>query len=303
MPKTERTLLKTEISEYPLYARGKVRDVYDLNDKLLIVSTDRVSAFDVILPDGFPGKGRILTQMSLFWFEFLKDVIDSHLITADIGMMPMPLHKYRDILEGRTMLVHKAKRVDIEAIVRGYISGSLWKELQAARQAGKNSVHGFSFASDLKESGKLPEPLFTPSTKAAEGHDENISYEQMVDIIGPETARLCRDKAIAIYKKAADYAITKGIIIADTKFEFGYLGDKFILIDEVLSPDSSRFWPADEYRPGKGQPSFDKQIIRDYLNTLDWDKTPPGPKIPDEIIHKSVARYAEAARMLTGKKL
>lgn len=303
MLETERTLLKTEISEYPLFARGKVRDVYDLDDKLLIVSTDRVSAFDVILPDGLPGKGRILTQMSLFWFDFLKDVVDSHLITADIMQMPKPLHKYRDILDGRTMLVHKAKRVDIEAIVRGYISGSLWKELVAARKSGENSVHGFDFTLDLMESGRLPEPIFTPSTKAAEGHDENISYERMVEIIGPETARLCRDKAIAIYKKAAEYALTKGIIIADTKFEFGFLGDKFILIDEVLSPDSSRFWPVDQYTPGRGQPSFDKQIIRDYLNTLDWDKTPPGPKLPSEIVQKSVARYAEAARMLTGKKL
>jgi phosphoribosylaminoimidazole-succinocarboxamide synthase len=302
MIETEKTLLKTEISEYPLFARGKVRDVYDLDDKLLIVSTDRVSAFDVILPNGLPGKGRILTQMSLFWFDFLKDVIDSHLITADVSQMPEPLHKYREMLAGRAMLVHKAKRVDIEAIVRGYISGSLWKELLVARKSGGNRVHGFDFAPDLKESGKLPEPIFTPSTKAAEGHDENISYDQMVKIIGPETARLCRDKAIAIYKKAADYALTRGIIIADTKFEFGYLGNRFILIDEVLSPDSSRFWPADQYVPGTGQPSFDKQIIRDYLNNLDWDKTPPGPKLPEEIIQKSVARYAEAARKLTGKK-
>ena len=303
MLNTEKTLLKTEIKEYPLFARGKVRDVYDLDDKLLIVSTDRISAFDVILPNGLPGKGRILTQMSLFWFDYSKDVVDSHLITADIMQMPEPLHKYRELLEGRTMLVHKAKRIDIEAIVRGYISGSMWKELVAARKNGSNIVHGFEFSPDLVESGKLPEPIFTPSTKAEEGHDENISFEQMVEIIGPETARLCRDKAIAIYKKAADYALTKGIIIADTKFEFGFRGDKFILIDEVLSPDSSRFWPADHYTPGKGQPSFDKQIIRDYLNTLDWDKTPPGPELPEEIAQKSVARYAEAASMLTGRTL
>ncbi len=303
MLNTEKTLLKTEIEEYPLFARGKVRDVYDLDDKLLIVSTDRISAFDVILPNGLPGKGRILTQMSLFWFDFLNDVVDSHLITADIMQMPKPLHKYQELLDGRTMLVHKAKRIDIEAIVRGYISGSMWKELVAARKAGSSTVHGFKFSADLVESGKLPEPIFTPSTKAAEGHDENISFDKMVEIIGAETANLCRDKAIAIYNKAADYALTKGIIIADTKFEFGFLGDKFILIDEVLSPDSSRFWPADHYIPGKGQPSFDKQIIRDYLNTLDWDKTPPGPELPEEVAQKSVARYAEAARMLTGRTL
>jgi phosphoribosylaminoimidazole-succinocarboxamide synthase len=303
MIEMEQAVIKTEIKEFPLYARGKVRDVYDLDDKLLIVSTDRISAFDVILPNGLTGKGKVLTHMSLFWFDYLKDVIDSHLITANIDEMPPVLNKYKDILDGRTMLVHKAKRVDIEAIVRGYISGSMWKELVAARKNGSNTVHGFEFAPDIVESDKLPEPLFTPSTKADEGHDENISFERMKEIIDPKTAELCREKSIAIYKKAADYALTKGLIIADTKFEFGYHGDNFILIDEVLSPDSSRFWPADEYMPGKGQPSFDKQIIRDYLNTLDWDKTAPGPVLPDEIVEKSMARYREAAQMLTGKKV
>jgi len=294
-------VMSTDIKEYPLFSRGKVRDVYDLDDKLLIVTTDRVSAFDVILPNGIPGKGILLTQMSLFWFDFLKDVVESHLVSADVGQYPEPLHKYKDVLEGRSMLVHKANRVDVECIVRGYISGSMWKELTNVRKEGLNVVHGFEFPTDLKESDKLPEPLFTPSTKADDGHDENISYERMVDEVGNETAELCRDKSIGIYTKAADYARNKGIIIADTKFEFGYLDDRFILIDEVLSPDSSRFWPLDQYSPGKSQPSFDKQFIRDYLAGLDWDKTPPGPKLPDEIVEKSAAKYKEAARLLMEK--
>ncbi|UCD17771.1 MAG: phosphoribosylaminoimidazolesuccinocarboxamide synthase [Candidatus Zixiibacteriota bacterium] len=297
----EKEILQTEIKEYPLFTRGKVRDVYDLGDKLLIVSTDRVSAFDVVLPNGLPGKGKILTQMSRFWFDFLKDITDCHLITADVDGYPEKLHKYRDILEGRSMLVVKARRVDLECIVRGYISGTMWRELVAARKNGSNEVHGFYFAPDLMESGRLPEPIFTPSTKAEEGHDENISFEQSFDIVGRETAQLCRDKSLAIYTAAAEYALTRGIIIADTKFEFGFENDRLILIDEVLSPDSSRFWPAAEYTPGRGQPSFDKQIIRDYLSRLDWDKTPPAPEMPDEIVEKSVARYAEAARLLMRK--
>ncbi|MBN2226293.1 MAG: phosphoribosylaminoimidazolesuccinocarboxamide synthase [candidate division Zixibacteria bacterium] len=296
----EKEVLQTDIKEFPLFRRGKVRDVYDLDDKLLIVSTDRVSAFDVVLPNGFPGKGRILTSMSLFWFEFLADVIPSHLITARMEEYPSELLKHRDVLEGRSMLVTKAERIDLECIVRGYISGSMWKELTVARKNGSNRVHGFEFASDLQESGRLPQPIFTPSTKAEEGHDENISFEQSFDIVGHETAELCRNKSLEIYTKAAEYALTKGIIIADTKFEFGYKDGTFILIDEVLSPDSSRFWPADQYAPGKGQPSFDKQFIRDYLAGLDWDKTPPGPRLPADIVEKSVARYAEAAKLLMG---
>jgi len=294
-------VMKTDITEYPLFSRGKVRDVYDLDDKLLIVTTDRVSAFDVILPNGIPGKGVLLTQMSLFWFDFLKDVVQSHLVSADVTEFPEPLHKYREVLEGRSMLVNKAERIDIECIVRGYISGSMWKELTKARKDGLNEVHGFAFPPDLKESDKLPEPIFTPSTKADDGHDENISFDRMVDEVGRETADMCREKSIGIYSKAADYALTKGIIIADTKFEFGYLDGKFILIDEVLSPDSSRFWPLDQYSPGKAQPSFDKQFIRDYLSGLDWDKTSPGPELPEEIVEKSAAKYKEAARLLMGK--
>jgi phosphoribosylaminoimidazole-succinocarboxamide synthase len=293
-------LLKTDISEYPLKVRGKVRDVYDLGDSLLIVSTDRMSAFDVVMPNGVP-RGKVLTAMSLFWFDFLGDVVENHLITADVDEYPEPLHKYRSQLEGRSMVVIRAERVDCECIVRGYISGSMWKELVAARKKGSNVVHGFEFAPELKESSKLLQPIFTPSTKNEKGHDENISYEQLVGMIGAETAALCRDKSLAIYTKAADYAADRGIIIADTKFEFGFKNKQFILIDEVLSPDSSRFWPADQYQPGRSQPSFDKQPIRDYLDSLDWDKRPPGPRLPDEVVQASVDRYRQVQRLLTGR--
>ena len=223
-------LLRTEIKEYPLMVRGKVRDVYDLGDSLLIVTTDRVSAFDVVLPNGIP-RGKVLTAMSLFWFDFLKGVVDHHLITANVDEYPQPLQKYRQELEGRSMIVVKAERIDCECIVRGYISGSMWKELVTARKGGSNTVHGFEFPADLQESEKLPEPIFTPSTKNEQGHDENISFKQLVALIGEETAVLCKEKSLAIYTKAADYALTKGIIIADTKFEFGFKDGNFILID------------------------------------------------------------------------
>jgi phosphoribosylaminoimidazole-succinocarboxamide synthase len=294
-------VLHTNIGDYPLAVRGKVRDIYDLGDSLLFVASDRISAFDVVMPNGIPGKGQVLTAMSLFWFDFLKDTIDNHLITADIDEFPEPLKKYADILEGRSMIVVKADRVDCECIVRGYISGSMWKEFKQARQAGSNVVHGFEFPPDLQESQKLPRPLFTPSSKNDLGHDENISYQQLVDLIGEETATLCREKSLAIYQKAADYAITKGIIIADTKFEFGFKDGRFILIDEVLSPDSSRFWPVEEYQIGRGQPSFDKQPIRDYLDGLDWSKKPPAPKLPDDVVRASAERYLRAQQLLTGK--
>ncbi len=297
----QKIVLTTDIKEYPLINRGKVRDIYDLGDSLLFIASDRISAFDVVMPNGIPGKGAVLTQMSLFWFDFLADVVDNHLITANVDEYPEPLKQYRDILENRSMIVIKAERVDCECIVRGYISGSMWKELLGVRKKGSNVVHGFKFPADLKESEKLPKTLFTPSTKNDDGHDANISYDQLVEDIGKETAELCREKSIAIYTKAADYAMTKGIIIADTKFEFGFKDGKFILIDEVLSPDSSRFWPMDKYEIGKGQPSFDKQPIRDYLNELKWDKRPPGPVLPDEVIEASAKRYREAQRLLTGK--
>jgi len=294
-------VLSTNITEYPLLRRGKVRDVYDLGDSLLFIASDRISAFDVVMPNGIPGKGRVLTQTSLFWFEFLKDVVANHLITANIDEYPQPLRKYRSELEGRSMLVTKAERVEAECIVRGYISGSMWKELVTAHNKGSNSVHGFDFPPDLQESGKLPVPLFTPSSKNDFGHDENISYEQLVKLVGMETAELCRDKSLAVYRKAADYALTKGIIIADTKFEFGFKNGKFILIDEVLSPDSSRFWPVDKYQVGRAQPSFDKQPIRDYLESTGWDKKPPAPALPEEVVAASSARYREAQRLLTGR--
>ena len=293
-------VMETTITEYPLLRRGKVRDIYDLGDRLLFVASDRISAFDVVMPYPIPGKGKVLTAMSLFWFDFLADVVDNHLITAVVDEYPADLHKYREELEGRSMIVIKADRIDAECIVRGYISGSMWKELKAARSGGSNVVHGFEFPADLVESGKLAEPLFTPSSKSDDGHDENISYAALVDLIGKETAETCRDKSLAIYNKAAEYALSKGIIIADTKFEFGFKDGRFILIDEVLSPDSSRFWPLDEYVVGRSQPSFDKQPIRDYLDTLDWDKKPPAPALPDEVVAASAARYAEAQRLLTG---
>ena len=293
-------VLTTDIKEYPLINRGKVRDIYDLGDSLLFIASDRISAFDVVMPNGIPGKGAVLTQMSLFWFDFLKDITDNHLITANVDEYPEPLKQYREILENRSMIVVKADRVDCECIVRGYISGSMWKELLTVRKNGSNTVHGFDFPATLQESEKLPETLFTPSTKNDGGHDANISYDQLVSEIGQETAELCREKSLAIYSAAADYALTKGIIIADTKFEFGFKNGKFILIDEVLSPDSSRFWPVDKYEIGKSQPSFDKQPIRDYLDKLNWNKKPPAPVLPDEVINESAARYSEAPRLLTG---
>ncbi len=298
---TDNVVLTTDIKEYPLIRRGKVRDIYDLGETLLFIASDRISAFDVVMQNGIPGKGRVLNQTSLFWFDLLKNVVDNHLVTANVDEYPAKLRPYRDQLEGRSMIVVKADRVDAECIVRGYISGSMWKELQSARKAGSNVVHGFTFAPSLRESEKLPEPLFTPSSKNDDGHDENISYEQMIEIVGKDTAALCREKSLAVYKTAADYALTKGIIIADTKFEFGFKNGKFILIDEVLSPDSSRFWPVDKYEVGKSQPSFDKQPIRDYLESTGWNKKPPAPSLPEEVVRASAARYREAQRLLTGK--
>ncbi|MCX5654311.1 MAG: phosphoribosylaminoimidazolesuccinocarboxamide synthase [Planctomycetota bacterium] len=278
--------------------RGKVRDVYDLGDHLLIVATDRISAYDVIMPTPIPDKGRLLTGLSLWWFEFLVDITPNHLITADVAKMPPPAKAHAGVLAGRSMLCRKARVFPVECVVRGYLAGSGWKEYQAG-----GMVCGVKLPKGLKQCSPLPEPIFTPATKAETGHDENISFEKSCEIIGREAATTLRDRSIAIYKKAAEYARTRGIIIADTKFEWGAVDGRIILVDEVLTPDSSRFWPADGYEPGHDQPSFDKQFLRNYLDTLkDWHRTPPGPVLPADIVANTRAKYVEAYERLTGKK-
>lgn len=291
-------MLKTEFKDLHLFRRGKVRDVYDLQDKLLIVSTDRISCFDVVLSCGIPYKGRILTELSCFWFEFIKDIVPTHFITADFAEYPKQLWKYKKDLDGRSMIVKKTKPLSAECIVRGYLSGSGWKEYSQM-----HSVCGIPLPSGLHESSKLPEIIFTPSTKADVGHDQNVSQQFIEELIGKKFADKLKNISIAIYKKASEYALSKGIIIADTKFEFGVYDDTITLIDEVLTPDSSRFWPREHYAPGKPSPSFDKQFVRDYLETLDWDKTPPAPKLPDDIIEKTSQKYLEAYKKLTGRDL
>ncbi len=288
----------TNFPELNLLHRGKVRDMYGIpghDDKLLMVATDRISAYDVVMDDAIPGKGAVLTELSLFWFNLLGDIVENHLITANVEEYPEVCRQYDDQLTGRSMLVKKTRPLTIECIVRGYISGSFWSAYK------KNSVVcGFQLPEGMLESEKFPEPLFTPSTKAEIGdHDENISLEQMEAIVGPEKTKEISAISRALYQKAADYARTKGIIIADTKFELGEVDGKLILIDEVLTPDSSRFWPEDKYGVGRTQPSFDKQYLRDYLSRLDWDKTPPPPALPDEIIAKTRERYEEAVRKIT----
>ena len=293
-----RILLQTDFPELTLHARGKVRDLYSLNEQLLFVATDRISAFDYVLATGIPEKGRVLTQLSLFWFDFLKDVVKNHLVTASVDQYPAPLKKYVDDLRGRSMLVTKAQMIDIECVARGYLSGSGWKEYQ---QTG--AVCGIKLPVGLKESDKLPEPIFTPATKALSGHDENISIEEMAKRTGKELAEKLRDLTLKIYKTAADYAAGRGIIIADTKFEFGQTSQGLILADEVLTPDSSRFWPADKYQPGKAQESFDKQFVRDYLEAIKWNKQPPAPSLPDDVARKTSEKYIEAYRILAGREL
>jgi phosphoribosylaminoimidazole-succinocarboxamide synthase len=290
-------LLKTEFKDLKLFRRGKVRDVYDLGDKLLIVATDRISAFDVILPNGIPDKGKILSQMAAYWFEFTGRDLRNHVIETDSVRYPSHLSKYAGQLAGRSMLVSKTVPVEIECIVRGYISGSGWKEYQR-----DGAVSGIRLPSGLKESEQLPEPIFTPSTKSNEGHDENISYQETESSIGKDLAYLLREKSIRLYSLAAKKALESGIIIADTKFEFGLLDGEAILIDEILTPDSSRFWPADDYEAGRPQASFDKQYVRDYLCTLDWNKTPPGPPLPEEVIRNTRKKYLEAFEKITGRK-
>jgi len=279
------------------FKKGKVRDVYEIDNSLLLIVTDRISAFDYVLHEPIPYKGVCLTQISKFWFDFFKDTIPSHMITADVSDFPGELREHVDILSGRSMLVKKAKVFPVECIVRGYISGSAWKSYQKDR-----TVCGIKLPEGMKESDKFDEPLFTPSTKAESGHDINISFDEMKKLIGDEDAEKIKELSLNIYKKGAEYARKKGIIIADTKFEFGKLDDEIILVDEVLTPDSSRFWPADLYEPGKSQPSFDKQYVRDYLTSTGWDKNSDPPSLPDDVIAETQKKYQEAYEKITGKK-
>jgi phosphoribosylaminoimidazole-succinocarboxamide synthase len=292
-------LLQTDFPDLQLHASGKVRDVYRLGDEqLLFIATDRISAFDYVLGTGIPHKGRVLTQISLFWFDFLSDIVPNHLITADVERYPQAVRTYADQLRGRSMLVQHAEMFPVECVVRGYISGSAWKEYQAT-----GNVCGIKLPAGLRESEAFPEPIFTPATKAVSGHDENISFEQMSTIVGCEDAAKLRDITLKIYKKAAAYARQRGIIIADTKFEFGRTAKGITLADEVLTPDSSRFWPADKYAPGRSQESYDKQFVRDYLEEIRWNKLPPAPALPLEVARRTSEKYVEAFSRLTGRKL
>ncbi|MCP5112302.1 MAG: phosphoribosylaminoimidazolesuccinocarboxamide synthase [bacterium] len=291
-------LLKTNIPGLELHSRGKVRDIYKVADELLIIATDRISAFDYILPTGIPRKGEVLTQLSLFWFDFFKDLLPPHIITANSALYPAPLPDYADQLAGRSMLVSKADMLSIECVARGYVSGSGWKDYQRT-----GAICGIALPEGLKQSDKLPEPIFTPATKADSGHDENISFEEAANLVGRETAEKVRDLTLDIYGRAADYARERGIIIADTKFEFGFIDGELVLADEVLTPDSSRFWPADKYQPGGAQPSFDKQYVRDYLESIHWDKQPPAPALPPDVARNTSEKYIEAYRTLSGKDL
>jgi len=292
-------LLQTDIPDLPLHASGKVRDVYAVGEEqLLFIATDRISAFDYILATGIPHKGRVLSQISLFWFDFLADIVPNHLITADVGQYPPALRKYADRLRGRSMLVQRVEMFPVECVVRGYVSGSAWKEYQAT---GK--VCGIRLPANLRESDALPEPIFTPATKAATGHDENISFDAMCKIVGIETASHLRDLTLRVYKKAAAYARQRGIIIADTKFEFGRTTRGITLADEVLTPDSSRFWPSDTYSPGRSQESYDKQYVRDYLEQIHWNKQPPAPALPPDVARRTSEKYLEAYFQLTGHRL
>ena len=284
-------LLESDLKNYRLFARGKVRDVYEDGDRLLIVATDRISAFDYILPTGIPDKGRVLTQMTLFWLEFLKNVVPNHFLSADTGSLPPDF-------AGRSMWVKRAEMFQVECVVRGYLAGSGWKDYQKT-----GAVCGIALPPGLRESDALPEPIFTPATKAVTGHDENISFDEMAKIAGASMAAKLRDLTLAIYKKASDYARTRGIIIADTKLEFGTVGGEIVLADEVLTPDSSRFWPLDQYAPGHAQPSYDKQFVRDYLESIHWNKQPPAPELPGDIARRTSDKYKEAYRALTGHEL
>jgi phosphoribosylaminoimidazole-succinocarboxamide synthase len=294
----ESVILHTELPGIERHAQGKVRDVYRVDGQLLIVATDRISAFDYILPTGIPDKGKVLTQLSIFWFDFLRDVTPTHFLTANVDEYPAALRQFRGQLEGRSMLVKRAQMVEVECVARGYLAGSGWKEYQA-----QGTVCGIPLPAGLRESDRLPAPIFTPSTKATSGHDENISFEAMRSLVGAELSAGLRDLTLRIYVRAAAYAETKGVIIADTKFEFGFVDGELVLGDEVLTPDSSRFWPADSYRPGGPQLSYDKQYVRDYLESIHWNKKPPAPPLPDDVADKTSEKYRQAYRVLTGKEL
>jgi len=294
----ESVILHTELPGIERHAQGKVRDVYRVDGQLLIVATDRISAFDYILPTGIPDKGKVLTQLSIFWFDFLRDVTPTHFLTANVDEYPAALRQFRGQLEGRSMLVKRAQMVEVECVARGYLAGSGWKEYQA-----QGTVCGIPLPAGLRESDRLPAPIFTPSTKATSGHDENISFEAMRSLVGAELSAGLRDLTLRIYSRAAAYAETKGVIIADTKFEFGFVDGELVLGDEVLTPDSSRFWPADSYRPGGPQLSYDKQYVRDYLESIHWNKKPPAPPLPDDVADKTSEKYRQAYRVLTGKEL
>jgi phosphoribosylaminoimidazole-succinocarboxamide synthase len=292
-------LLRTDFPELDLHASGKVRDVYRLDDeRLLFVATDRISAFDYVLATGIPHKGKVLNQLSLFWFEFLKDIVPNHLLTANVEQYPAAVRGYADQLRGRSMVVARAEMFPVECVVRGYISGSAWKEYKAT-----GSVCGINLPKGLRESDQLPEPIFTPAIKATSGHDENISYEEMTKIVSPEDSRQLRELTLKIYTKASEYARQRGIIIADTKFEFGRTAHGITLADEVLTPDSSRFWPADKYQPGQAQESYDKQYVRDYLEEIRWNKQPPAPALPPEVARRTSEKYVEAYHQMTGREL
>ncbi|MCK6621343.1 MAG: phosphoribosylaminoimidazolesuccinocarboxamide synthase [Calditrichaceae bacterium] len=291
-------LLKSDIPGARLRNRGKVRDIYDAGEHLLIVASDRISAFDVVMAEGIPGKGAVLTQISKFWFSLTRDLVPNHFVTDEVREFPAPFNRYPDQLQGRAMLVKKAQPLPVECIVRGYLAGSGWKEY---RKSG--TLHKTRLPAGLQESSRLPEPLFTPSTKAEEGHDENITFEEMLKLVNHEIAEAAREKSLQIYRRGVEVAEEKGIIIADTKFEFGLVDGELILIDEALTPDSSRFWPKEQYQPGKSQPSYDKQYLRDYLETLDWGKTPPPPELPETVVQNTSRKYQEILRILTGKSV
>lgn len=289
-------LLDIELPGIKAFKKGKVRNVFDLGDSLLLVASDRISAFDSVMPNGIPDKGAILTQISLFWFDFTKNIVKNHIIESDVNKFPAQLKPFKDKLAKRSVIGRKAKLIPIECVVRGYLSGSGWKEYQKS-----GAICGIKLPAGLKESAKLPEPIFTPTTKAEEGHDLNITEKEVIDQVGKETAAFIKGKTIAAYNACAEHADKKGIIIADTKFEFGFVGTEIIIIDEMLTPDSSRFWPKDRYKAGQSQPSYDKQYLRDYLESIGWNKEPPAPKLPEEVVQRTREKYLEAFRQLTGK--